>query len=509
MGIPAWVSRLMITLLALGFPVAIGLAWVFDITSEGIVRTEGRSTGKPGTSNRTLIAVTILAIAFGIWGRWGGSGGDGGGLIRAIAVLPLDNLSGDPQQDYFVNGMHDALISELSKISALTVRSRQSTLQYRDSDKTVPEIAAELGVDALVGGSVMLLGGRVNINMQLVNSRDTHLWTNNFDRNLEDVISLHQEVAWTIAREIKATLTPDEEARFTTARKVNPEAYDAYLRGWALVESFHVSSDRPEEKLDAAREYFEEALTFDPEYPLALAGLSLVETNYYDYGVDATPERLQSAVELAHRALALDPEIPEAHAALGAVYGYRDDFEPAIDEYRLALRLDPDNAYVWCGLAWACNSLDPPDMEAAERAAREAIRLEPGYFESYYQLGRALELQGRYGEAIITLEYTLQLNPASHRSNIILGKLYLAEGNYNQALDQFNEARRIRETPGLLILISAAYAALGDKEMSLANLEKALAGGYYDFAVIDANPLFASLRSDPRYQMLITEYEEN
>ena len=158
MGIPAWVSRLMIIVLGIGFPIAVVLAWAFDITEEGIVRSEGRATGKPGTSNKALVAVNILAIAFGIWGRWGSSGGDGGGLIRTIAVLPLDNLSGDPQQDYFVNGMHDALISELSKISALTVRSRQSTLQYRNSDKTMPEIAAELRVDALVEGSVMLLG---------------------------------------------------------------------------------------------------------------------------------------------------------------------------------------------------------------------------------------------------------------------------------------------------------------------------------------------------------------
>jgi tetratricopeptide (TPR) repeat protein len=296
-------------------------------------------------------------------------------------------------------------------------------------------------------------------------------------------------------------LSPPEAEAIRRRYTQNPEAYDAYLRGWALVQTFHHSA-RPE-KLEAARKHFEQALAFDPDYTLALAGLSGVEIYYHYFKVERTPDHFQRAEELARRALALDPQLSEAHVALGDVYGARDDFVAAADEYRQAVRLDPRNAYAWEELAWALNYQQPPDPEEAEKAARKAIRLQPGWFWPHFQLAWALRFELRYEEAIAAFEHTLQLNPAFRAAHLGLGEVYLAEGNYNQALAQFNKARRMGETPSLLVQISAVYAALGDKEKSLAELENAVSGGYSDFDHLDSSHNFESLRGDPRFQDLL------
>ena len=189
--------------------------------------------------------------------------------------------------------------------------------------------------------------------------------------------------------------------------------------------------------------------------------------------------------------------------ALGDVYGTRDDFVPAADEYRQAVRLDPRNAFAWEQLAWVLNSQQPPDPGEAEKAAREAIRLQPGLFWSHFQLAHALSLEMRYEEAIAALEHALQLNPAFRTAHLFIGEVYLAAGNYNQALAQFNKARRMGETPSLLVQFSAVYAALGDKEKSLAELENAVSGGYSDFDHLNSSHNFESLRGDPRFQDLL------
>ncbi|MEE9161523.1 MAG: hypothetical protein V3U35_01005, partial [Candidatus Neomarinimicrobiota bacterium] len=269
MGIPAWVGRLVVVLLGLGFPVAMGLAWVFDITPEGIVRTgrfaadtrgQGKSqpgSGRPLTSNRALIVVAVLAVAFGVWSRWGG--GDGtSGQIRSIAVLPLENLMGDSEQDYFVDGMHEALTTELSRISALRVIGRTSTMSYKANPKPIPEIAAELNVDAVIEGSVMRDGDMVRITVQLVATRpERHLWVNDYERSMVKILALQKDVAAAIAEEIKITLTPEEAGRLTITETVNPEAYEHYLKG------LYFWNKRTGDDILKAKEYFEKAIDLD------------------------------------------------------------------------------------------------------------------------------------------------------------------------------------------------------------------------------------------------------
>jgi len=241
----------------------------------------------------------------------------------------------------------------------------------------------------------------------------------------------------------------------------------------------------------------------DPSYPLAVAGLAVVEVLYYYFNVDRSSDRLKRAKELAHQALTLDPQLPEAHLALAETYLFAGDNELALDAFRQTLRLDPDNAYSWCGFSIAC--IRASDLEQAETAARTSIRLHPGYFQAYSQLGLALALQGRHEEAIPALEYALQLEPDQRSTRDRLGRVHFAQGNYSQALAQFEKVRQVRESPNLFVRISEAYAALGDRESALNELEKALAAGYRDSDAIDASPNFDLLRDDPRFQDLLRQ----
>ena len=398
------------------------------------------------------------------------------GALRAaettLAVLPFQNLSRDPENEHFGLGMTAELISRLSRIQSLElVRAPREWPEGAEQD---------IGARYVLEGSVRRAGESVRITAQLIDTvSGRYLWSDQFDGVLEDVLSVQEDTALKIASALDLHLTPEEEEALRRRPTEDSEAYDAFLRGWALTESFHVSLDMPKERLDAARQHFEKALDLDPDYPLALAGLSVVGSFYYLFGVDRSPERLQSAEDLARQALALDPELAEGHEALGGALEFQGDHANAILEYEQAVRLDPKSAVTWCHLAWACNSQDPPDLTRAEVAAREAIRLRPGYFWSYYQLGTALRGQERYEEAVSVVEYALQLNPAFR-----FGHRFIAE-------------------------ISSIHASLGDTDKALAELERALAGGYRDFAAIDADPHFDSLRNDPRFQALLEKYGQD
>ncbi len=421
----------------------------------------------------------------------------------SIAVLPFQNLSPDPDNEYFSDGMTEEITSKLSRIQSLQVVARTSTARFKGTEKDIKVIGEELGVRYVLEGSVRKAGNRVRITAQLIDtSTGFNLWAEDFEGDLRDVFAAQEETALKIADALNLQLTSQEQQAVQHRYTQNPEAYNAYLQGWALTQSLLGRFDRPE-KLEAARQHFERALALDPDYPLALAGLAEVEALSYFFELDGDPGQLQRADQLARRALALDPNLPEAHVALGDIHGSRREWALAVHEFRRALRLDSNNAYAWEELAWALNYQQPPDPEGAERAARQAIRLQPGWFWSFFQLGEALHHQARYREAIAAWEYAVQLSPDFRAAHVRLGEVYLDQNDYNEALTQFSQARQLGETPGLLVRISAAYAGLGDKEKSLAELEKALAAGYRDFAYLDSSPYFDSLRSDPRFQDLL------
>jgi non-specific serine/threonine protein kinase len=497
-----------------------------DVRAETATEGAGEPTvtmGRPGALRIVLVGAAAVIAAFllvgldvgGVRQRLGRALGIMPETVAnpagelALAVLPFDNLSPDADNEYFAAGMTEELISKLSRIGDLQVTSRASVMRFKGAEVDVREIGDELGVRYVVGGSIRKAREQVRITARLVDaSTGFQLWAQDFDSDLGDIFAVQEETALQIADALGLRLSPVEAETVRRRYTENPDAYDAYLRGWVLLESFHAAVDPPEDKLAAAREHFERALALEPEYAPALAGLSVMESYYYFFDVDRSPERLESATALARRAIALDPQLAEAQVALGHSLGFAGDYVAAVDRFRQALRLDPGDGYAWCYLAWACNNMDPADPEAAERAAREAIRRQPTYFWAHSQLSGALQLQGRYEEAIGALESAVQLEPDFRTGHVNLGRLYVGQREYRQALASFERARRIRETPALVVEISAVHAALGDTESSLEELEKGLAAGFRGFDAIDEEERFASLREDPRFQELLRAYRQ-
>jgi eukaryotic-like serine/threonine-protein kinase len=419
----------------------------------------------------------------------------------SVAVLPLQNLSAEPDSAYFSDGMTDEITTKLSKIQGIDVASHSSVAALKGSDKSAAEIGKVLGVRYLLEGSVRKARNQVRINVHLIDSTTGfQVWADDFAGEMKDVFSLQEQTALKIAGSLNLKLSPQEQQAIQHRYTQNPQAYDAYLRGEALAEY----GDQPE-KLEAARRHFEDALQSDPDYPLALAGLSWVEAQIYR-NVEANPSYLQRAEQFAQRALAIDPRLSETHMALGTVSVAKYDYAGAAREYRTAIDLNPDNAFAWDMLSWALGYEQPPDAAGAEKAAREAIRLRPSQYAAHYHLGRALLFQQRYVEAIAAFEQARELNPAASLPDLGLGQVYLAQGDYDKALAALSKT--VRPTGVNYFWLGAAYAAHGDREKTLATLQKAFDAGFHDFAALDASPYFSSLRTDPRFQQLTQRYRK-
>ena len=419
----------------------------------------------------------------------------------SVAVLPLQNLSAEPDSTYFSDGMTDEITTKLSKIQAIDVASHSSAAAMKGSGKSAAEIGKALGVRYLLEGSVRKAGDQVRINVHLIDSTTGfQVWADDFVGEMKDVFSLQEQTALKIAGSLNLKLSPQEHQAIQHRYTQNPQAYDAYLRGHALVQF----SDR-RDKVEAARRDFEEALKSDPDYPLALAGLSFVEGQIYR-NLDANPSHLQRAEQFAQRALAIDPQLAETHMALGTVSADKYDYPGAAREFRTATELDPENSYAWDLLSWALGYEQPPDAVGAEKAARESLRLEPAlYPKTYYHLGRALMFQQRYAEAIAAFEHS-RTDPADSFPDLGLGQVYLAQGDYDKALAYLSKSAR----PAAInyFWLGAAYAARGDTEKALATLQKAFDAGFHDFTALDTSPYFSSLRTDPRFQQLTLRYRK-
>jgi serine/threonine protein kinase/tetratricopeptide (TPR) repeat protein len=419
----------------------------------------------------------------------------------SVAVLPLQNLSAEPDSNYFSDGMTDEITTKLSKIQGIDVASHSSVAALKATDKTAAEMGKILGVRYLLEGSVRKAGDEVRINVHLIDATSGfQVWADDFTGEMKDVFSLQEQTALKIAESLNLKLSPQEQQAIQHRYTENPQAYDAYLRGEDLLQ-FGDQAD----KLEAARRDFETALQADPNYAPALAGLSWVEGQIYR-NIDASPSHLQRAEQFAQRALAIEPQLSETHMALGMVSADKYDYATAARDFRAATDLNPANAYAWDLLSWALAYEQPPEAAAAEKAARESLRLRPARYQTYYHLGRALLLQQRYPEALTAFKQAQELD----RSNIVvqlgLGQTYLAQGDYDKALAAMLTG--LRPVGINYFWLSAAYAARGDKEKTLATLQKAFEVGFNDFAALDTSPYFASLRTDPRYVKLTQRYRK-
>ena len=455
------------------------------------------------------------------------------GFLDSIAVLPLQNLSGDPNQEYFSDGMTEALITELQKIKSLRVISRTSVMQYKKVQKLLPEIAKELGVRAVVEGSILRSGDKVRVTVQLMQaSPEKHLWANTFDRNMQDILALQSDVAQAIAREIRIAVTPDEEARLTKSYQVNPEAHDAYLKGRYYAYKF------TPEAVKKGLEYYEQAIEKDPNYAPAYAGLAVT---YFFLGqpLDALPSReaLSKSSAAATKAVELDDKLAEAHTALATAKLFYDwDWAGAEREYKLALELNPNSADAHTDYAVYLGVIGRHRESIAE--IQRALDLDPFNLSVRALVGELFYYGREYDRAIEKLQKTLELDPNFTRAHIVLWWVYEAKGMYSEAVAAYQKylsltgvspeeiaavgnayaAGGIRAVHRWLLetaiedskqgyvrsmYFASTYAALGEKDQAFAWLEKAYHERDGQLMFLKVDPPLDNLRSDPRFTALL------
>src|SRR5438093_1338722 len=357
--IPNSAVRFVVSALAVGFPIAMLLAWVYELTPEGVVRTEDldpvRARSVQRRSGRLLdfiiIGVLLLVIAMLIVGRLPFYRQTGESISqKSIAVLPFENLSEDKANAYFAEGIQDEILTRLSKIADLKVISRTSTQHYKSTPENVPEIARQLGVAHILEGRVQKSGDVVRVNVQLIKAaNDSHLWADTFDRKLTDLLSVESEVAKAIADQLRAKLTGEEEQVIAAKPTDNPEAYDAYLRGLAD----NVQTQNTPANYLGAQKYLREAVRLDPKFALAWALLAYVDARgYHTTNIQPTVALRDEARQAMETALGLDPSLGEAWIAKGYYqYGCVGDFEGARRSYEQARELLPNSSLVRLSLA--------------------------------------------------------------------------------------------------------------------------------------------------------------
>jgi TolB-like protein/DNA-binding winged helix-turn-helix (wHTH) protein/Tfp pilus assembly protein PilF len=451
--------------------------------------------------------------------------------IHSIAVLPLENLSGDPAQEFLADGMTDALITDLAQIGALRVISRTSVMQYKGARKLVPQIAEDLKVDAVVEGTVTRSENRVRITAQLIEGgTDRHLWARTYERDLIDILALQDDVARGIATEIQAKLTPQDQSRLAKKQKVDPAAYEAYVKGRLIWNRLST------EEATKALRHFQQAVAIDPNYAPAYSGLS---DSYRTLALFSGHDRdvWRKARAAATRALELDDSLAEAHRSLAPVLLWYDwDLAASERENQRALELNPGDAesyrvygtflYVTgrSNEAIAMNrraqELDPfspanavnvamgyfsaRQYDQAIKACQKALELDPAFIPAHRWLGLTYEGQGKFPEAIAEFKLTVELSPGNQGYLENLARLYAVAGKTTEARRILAQLRGLSKTRYVSPLqFGLIYAALGERDQAFAWLEKALEDRNGSLLALSTAPWFDPLRSDPRFTDLV------
>ncbi|MCH7574956.1 MAG: tetratricopeptide repeat protein [Candidatus Marinimicrobia bacterium] len=434
--IPEWIGSLIIILLLVGFPLAMGLAWVFDITPEGIVRTKGKTRTKetkPLTGNGALIAVAIAAVAFGIWGRWaGGSNGASHGPVtyaKSVAVLPFSNLSNDPNQEFFSDGFTDNILINLYKFSNLKVIGRTSVMQYKGTTKRLSEIGEELGVETLVEGSVQRVGDRIVIAVQLIDAEtEVHLWAEQYDRRIDDIFDIQNEVAKAIAEALNVTLTPGAATHEAATRQPteNLAAWDAYLQGKSAI-----NAGSSQENIERAIAEYERATRLDPTFAEAWAELAIVHLLARWGAIDRSAERLAKAEWALNHARKLAPDTPAVINAIGRYYYHgHNDYARALQEFHRALAIAPTNSDVIANIGFIERRLG--NVDRAVIHLLRAFELEPKSGLLAAEISGTYFALDRLDEAAAYVEKVIALSPGNSSGYGSLGLIeYLQTGDIN------------------------------------------------------------------------------
>jgi TolB-like protein/Tfp pilus assembly protein PilF len=489
---------------------------------------------------RVLLAIVaiVVVLAVGVVLQRGGFPG-AGGSVHSLAVLPLQNLSGDSAQDFFVDGMTEELIANLAKVEKLRVISRTSVMRYKGTKKALREIARELNVDSIVEGSVLRSGQRVRITVQLVDAAtDRHLWAESYEKDLTDVLAAQAEAAGAIVGEIKVRLTPDEGKRLARVRPVDPDAYDAYLRG-----RFYWSKFTGDD-YQTAIEFFEKAIDKDPTYAPAYAGLAHSYRALAFEGLIPPGEGLPRAESAARKAQALDDTLGEVHFALGMNRLARWDYATCLDELRKALASSPHDAVLRRFYAQALGRAGRFAEAIAE--GKRSQELDPLSVETNRGLGSIFYWAGQNDEAIRQFRKTIELDPKDARLHDHLAEVYSRKGMYREAIAErqnylslsgdeeaaqelgrdfadsgYHQAMRALYSKTLAFMEEAAkyayvspihfgvlHAQLGENDEAFTWLEKAFEERQPWLGQLQFDPQFESLRSDPRFPDLVRRIKE-
>ena len=482
-----------------------------------------------------IVVAAVLVLLFALKAGRGREWwlGNRGPRVQSLAVLPLENFSHDPAQDYFADGMTDALITELAQISALRVISRTSVMEYKSVKKPLPQIARELNVDAILEGSVWRSEGKVRITAQLVQATpERHLWAKSYERNLRDIMSIQSEVAQSVAEEIRIKLSAQEQARLQRPRLVNPEAHDAYLRG-----RYYWNKGEPED-VAKAREYFEQALEKDPQYAPAYTGLA----DYYSvlpfYTNSPPDEVFPKAKAAVAKALELDDSLAEAHASRAYILTYYDwNWADAGKEFQRALALNPNDATVHHRYSRYLSSLgrvdealreikraqelDPLSLlikanvgvvyyfgrnyDSAIDQLRNVLKENQEFSVAHWGLGLAYAQQSMQAEAIAELERADALSKHKSTNTIAsLGYVYAVAGQKSKARKVLEELQdRAKQENISSYQFAVMFAGLHDRDRAFEALEKAFQERSTLLTYLKMDPRFDSLRPDPRFQDLL------
>ncbi len=535
--IPNWAVRLIVLAIVIGFPIALAMAWVFELTPEGLKRTEA-ADAMPGTAQQkkhAWIYVVVIAGLFSIGlfflGRYtarnSSRGSSSGSPAKSIAVLPLLNESGDPKDEYFSDGLSEELIAALAQIRQLKVIGRSSSFRFKEGREESKTIGEKLGVNTLLEGTVRKQGERVRIVAELINAADgAELWSRTFDRELKDIFAVQAEIAKAVAASLELTLLGTRDAAATNASTKSVEAHNAYLQG-----HFYFARRNVEDYRKAVG-FFDEAIRIDPDYALAYAERSEAWTFIADLSTEQRKETWAAARQDAEKAVAVDPNLAEAHAALGWVRFFSEwKFTEGLAELRRAKELAPANPTANDLLA---RVLVYGQIQEAEKLARQAIELDPLAYLARGNLARILLAEGKLDEADAEARKAAQLQPtaaASRRWQVVVavlrgdGEAALREAQlepdegyrrFELALAQYVRGDRKAADAALADLIAngrdqlayqiaEVYAVRGETDKAFEWLQISFDNhdtGTLSFLI---DPLLRDLRTDPRYKSLLTK----
>jgi TolB-like protein/Flp pilus assembly protein TadD len=547
--IPNWAIRLVILLIVIGFPIALIIAWAFELTPEGIKRTEDVDLAASARQPRkhAWIVVVIVGAAFSIGlifvGRYtarnivtpAGTEAATGSSIpqKSIAVLPFENLSDDKGAAYFADGIQDEILTKLASIADLKVISRTSTAKYKSKPEDLKTVSQQLGVATVLEGSVQKANDKVRVNVQLIDARaDSHLWAKSYDREIQDIFAVESEVAQEIADSLQAKLSPAEATKLATAPTKDTAAYDLFLKG-EFEQRVANSTLRPE-SFDQATVWYKEAIARDPNFALAIAQLAICRLRRHWLTDPLSEAELMEAGRLAKQALTLAPDLAEAHVALGLFYyyGFR-EYEPALTEFRRAIELQPNNALALSFVAFVhrrqgkwdrtleelkrsidLNPRDPYTMgglaetyvflrrwKEAEDAARRALTIDPHEATSMRML--LLSSLNRTGNAqeplrlLATFPPDDLLLPNTGMFDMVIGtrgQTFVLGRDFNAALKacetgtvaRTNEWQRFAAKAGIRVLAGDVTGAHADAEKARELLETRLREQPNDFRSLRA-----------------------